>query len=488
MQSSPSNAEGATGQLCNWIHSVTLSDVPIEIQTRTKYLILDGLACALLGAHLPDSEVAARGVMEMESSGPCSIIGWEKKLGPLAAALLNSTFIQSFELDDYHKEAPIHGNSVVLPALLAAVEQVNHKPTSDQLSPVTGESFLLAASVGYEVGPRVGLGVYGGDVLSRGWHSGAVFGPAAAAAAVGKMLQMPSSEIEDAIGIACTQACGLMSAQYESMVKRMQHGFAARNGLFAAFMARSKYVGIKQVLERPYGGFLSNYSLGNHKEPPFQPMKVVEGLGKSWAIDGIIVKPYASMAATHGTIDCITELQKKYPKETKDFANIRGITVEMSEPAFRKGGWLAKRPLTSTGAQMSASYAAAVQLIDGQVLPAQFAPHQLDREEVWNLVNKVKCVCNPEFTVDKIKAWSQRVTIEFLNDMPVLEQLIPAPRGIDPPLSNEDILSKWRKITAGLIKEDRRDKIENVILGLEGLTDMIEIPKLLFGRTESPML
>jgi len=57
--------------------------------------------------------------------------------------------------------------------------------------------------------------------------------------------------------MAATQSCGLMSAQFESMVKRMQHGFASRNGLTAAALAASGYVGIKRVFEREYGGWLS---------------------------------------------------------------------------------------------------------------------------------------------------------------------------------------------------------------------------------------
>lgn len=82
-------------------------------------------------------------------------------------------------------------------------------------------------------------------MLTQGWHTGAVFGPSASAAAVCKALRLPVDLIEDALGTACTQACGLMSAQFESMVKRMQHGFAARNGLFAAMMTAGGYTGIK---------------------------------------------------------------------------------------------------------------------------------------------------------------------------------------------------------------------------------------------------
>ena len=67
-----------TQELCNWIHGLSLSDIPPEKVTRCKYLILDGLACALIGAHLPWSEDAVKGVLSMESAGNCSIIGWEK--------------------------------------------------------------------------------------------------------------------------------------------------------------------------------------------------------------------------------------------------------------------------------------------------------------------------------------------------------------------------------------------------------------------------
>lgn len=128
-------------------------------------------------------------------------------------------------MDDWHSEAPLHSNSIILPSLFAAVSTV--KKSSGKK--VDGASFLLAYPVGTEVGPRVGNALHGKNILTVGWHSGAVFGPSASAAAVSKLLGLPASQIEDALGIACTQACDLMSAQFESEVKRMQHGFAARN-------------------------------------------------------------------------------------------------------------------------------------------------------------------------------------------------------------------------------------------------------------------
>jgi 2-methylcitrate dehydratase PrpD len=76
------------------------------------------------------------------------------------------------------------------------------------------------------------------EMLSRGWHSGPVFGTFAAAAAVGVLLQLNASQFEDAWGMAGTQSTGLTGARFGAMCKRMQHNFAARNGLHAAFFGR----------------------------------------------------------------------------------------------------------------------------------------------------------------------------------------------------------------------------------------------------------
>lgn len=67
-----------TRNLSEWIHALQLSDVPVEVVKRTKYLILDGLACAIVGSHLPWSETAIKAVLSMEAEGVCSIWGWDK--------------------------------------------------------------------------------------------------------------------------------------------------------------------------------------------------------------------------------------------------------------------------------------------------------------------------------------------------------------------------------------------------------------------------
>ena len=100
----------------------------------------------------------------LDGAGDAALIGWgSRTTSATSAAMLNSSFIQGFELDDYHPVAPLHSNSLVLPAMLSAAHQIK---------PVSGARFLTGAILGYETGPRVGQALGGLDILSRGWHSG----------------------------------------------------------------------------------------------------------------------------------------------------------------------------------------------------------------------------------------------------------------------------------------------------------------------------
>jgi len=341
---------GPTGRLATWLADTKLDDIPPSVREHAKHLLLDGIACALVGAQLPVSRKGVEGVTALDSAGSAPLIGWGgRTTSTPSAAMLNSSFIQGFELDDYHPLAPLHSNSLVIPAMLAAAPHVGR---------VSGARFLLGAILGYETGPRVGQALGGLEMISRGWHSGVVFGTLSAAASAGTLYGLNAAGFEDALGMAATQSCGLMSAQFESMVKRMQHGFAARNGLTAAALAASGYVGIKRVFEREYGGWLSTFGEGHHPDPS----RIYAGLGTLWEADRIAVKAYAAMGLLHAAIDAALRLraEDKVPAD-----RIERIDIDMPEAAYGHVGWQAVRSLEPIGAQMNLAYAVAVALLDG---------------------------------------------------------------------------------------------------------------------------
>src|ERR1700742_3562269 len=424
---------GPTGRLATWLAGTRLADVPLRVREHAKHLILDGVACALVGAQLPVSRTGVQAITALDGAGDAALIGWgTRTTSAPSAAMLNSSFIQGFELDDYHPVAPLHSNSLVLPAMLGAAHQI---------TPVSGARFLLGAILGYETGPRVGEALGGLEMLSRGWHSGVVFGTLSAAAAAGTIYGLDAAGFEDALGMAATQSCGLMSAQFESMVKRMQHGFAARNGLTAAALAAGGYAGIKRVFERRYGGYLATFGQGH----PTDATAIYQGLGSVWETQRIAVKPYAALGLLHAAIDAALKLRATGETAIDEIAR---IDIVMSEAPYSHGGWQATRPLTTIGAQMNAAYAVAVALLDGAVLIDQFGQRRINSDDVWRLINQTHT--HHEKSYDALPE-SQRLTTRLLvtlQDGTIREQVVTQPRGTgEHQLTNTQIVDKYRNLT-----------------------------------------
>lgn len=448
----PTDPAGPTGLLAEWVHGLTLDSVPARVQTRAKHLILDGLACALSGAQLPWSRRAVELVTQLEGGGDKTIIGWDRTTTAPAAALLNGTFTQAFELDDFHPAAPLHSAALVIPSIMAAAEHIGG---------VSGRRLLIGAIAGFEVGPRVGLALHGTQMLSRGWHSGAVFGTHASAAAAGVVLGLNAAQFEDAFGLAGTQSAGLMAAQYEAMCKRMHHGFSSRNGLYSAFLAAGGYTGIKRVFEREYGGFLSVFGEGHNPDAS----RITDGLGSRWETQRIAIKPYAAMGSLHAPLDAIFEIMGKRTLKTEE---IERIEIDLSHAAYHHGWWVPERPLTPLGAQMNVGYALAAAILDGAAMVHQFSPQRIDRDDVWALIPKIIARHDPAFDSGEPRA--ARVTVRF-TDGSEIESFRPNSRTIANPLTNEEIVAKFRMLTKEILAADRQAAILNTTLRLEELED-----------------
>jgi hypothetical protein len=86
------------------VSGLNLDDVPGDVIERAKHLLLDGIACGLVGARMSWSERATDAICAAEGVGPGALIGTGRRTTPMAAALLNGSYIQGFEPDDYHPD------------------------------------------------------------------------------------------------------------------------------------------------------------------------------------------------------------------------------------------------------------------------------------------------------------------------------------------------------------------------------------------------
>lgn len=458
---------GPTGKLCDWLVDLRLEDIPVDVQERAKVLILDGIGCALVGAQLPWSRTAVDIVRRIEGQGDKTVIGWGEAMPGPAAALLNGTFIQGFELDDFHPLGPLHSASVVLPAALAV---------SEDLGGIAGAQFLLASIAGFEVGPRVGMALHGAQMLSRGWHSGAVFGTHAAAATAGILLDLDASRFEDAFGLAGTQSAGLMAAQYEAMCKRMHHGFSARNGLYSALLAAGGYTGIKRVFEREYGGFLAVFGEGHDPDHS----QIASTLGDVWETHRIVVKPYAAMGALHAPLDAIFDIAAERALKPEE---IERIDIGMTHSGYHHGWWVLERPITPIGAQMNVGYAVAAAILDGAASVGQFSPARIDRDDVWDLIPRITAHHDPELDGNKTRGC--HVTVRFTDGTQIVKTTA-APRTVAAPLTNDGVIAKFTGLTDEIIDRGRQQDLIDTVMQLERIDNLDRLVKLLAPVVNSP--
>jgi aconitate decarboxylase len=462
-------ARGETARLASWVAGFTLDDAPGEIVERAKLILLDGIGCALVGARLPWSCTAVQAVMILEGQGSVPIIGWDRTLAGPAAAVLNSSFIQGFELDDFHPLAPLHSASLLIPALLSAVHLG---------SGVDGARFLSATIAGLEVGPRVGLALHGSEMLSRGWHSGPVFGSISAAAAVANLLGLDSGATEDAFGLGATQAGGLMAAQFGADSKRMQHGFAARNGYYAALLARFGYTGIKAVFEQPYGGYLSTFGEGHDPDVS----QIDSDLGERWETLRVAIKPYAAMGGLHGAIDAVFEIATQRPLEADE---IEKIDVDLSHTVYHHGWWPPERPLTPTAAQMNVAYSVAVAVIDGAALVDQYSPARIESDDVWRLIPRIEAHHQAEFDAHSWGRGQTRVKIRFRDGTELESYQLAAKSVLEGP-NRDFVVAKFEELTRRVIGVDRQKDIKDAVLSIEQAANLDQLIDLLAASVTSP--
>jgi aconitate decarboxylase len=465
-------AAGATRELASFLARTTLADIPDDVIVKAKHVMLDGFGCALLSAKLDWSRRAVESLQDLDGNGRASVWGWKVKAPPMSAALLNGTFISGFELDDYHPLGVLHSGACGLPAVLG---------TAEHLGGVDGKRLLESAVLCLEVGPRMGMAMGGLSLVSRGWHCGAVYGVMCGVAGAGKIRRLNEDQFEDAIGIAATQASGLMSAQYEAMVKRMHSGMAARTGVLSAALADSGFTGIKRVIERDFGGYATTFAGGD----PFDLGRLTDALGKRWEVMGIRIKPpYAAMAGTHTAIEGVLKL-RAMPGFSVD--KIKEIRIGSTEALLHHGGFQLERPATAIGAQMSVRYVIAVTLLDGSPSVLQFSPERMNSDDVWKVIERIHPYLDKEIdSRGEDGRWGTRLIVT-LTDGTTQEIAVDYPKGgAKFPLSNEEIVQKYDRIAAFVTEPAHANELKNMVLGLEHCKDIGELTRLLSVDVRAP--
>ena len=457
------NENPYTRGIAQFVSNLRYEAIPEEVRSRIKLLMLDSLGCALYGADLEWTRILQRTLREIDATRTCAVWGTDNKLSAPHAALVNGTQVQGFELDDVHRAGVLHVGAVVLPALISITEL---KPG------MSGKEFLTAAVAGYEIGPRVGL-CMGPEHIAQGWHSGATLGVFSAAAGAARGLKLDVERTVHALGIAGTQAAGLMAAQYGAMVKRMHAGRASQSGLYGALFAEAGFTGIVNVLESEYGGFCTTFSRSTDR---FNLKELTAGFGEVWQTMGVALKFYACVGSNHTTLDALRDMRGERAYKAND---VQKIVVRGSQVTMDHVGWK-YAPQGLTSAQLNLPYCVGTFLLEGDCSADQFTEDKVADPQRMALAEKVEVHHDPEITAKGAK-FRHMVRVELhLKDGSRMDRTVEAARGSEKKFASEsDIVEKFEKLAAKALPHSRIGELRDAMLNLDKAPDATRIARLL---------
>ena len=313
----------------------------------------------------------------------------------------------------------------------------------------------------------------GNEHITQGWHSGATVGVFSAAAGAASGLGLSEEQTIHAIGVAGTQAAGLMAAQFGGMVKRMHAGRSSQSGLYGALLAEQGFTGITDVLESAYGGFCTTFSRSQDR---FDLDQLNHGFGDVWETMGIALKFYSCVGTNHTTMDALKTIRARRPF---DIDEVEKIIIYGSKVTVEHVGWEYK-PEGVTSAQLNLPFCVATMLIEGDCFVDQFSEAIVADTERMNFAQKVKTIEDPNITA-KGPAYRHSVNVEiYFKDGSIEKESVEAARGSEKYFASDaDVIEKFEKLASKRLPEEKVGELRDTILNIEEVEDAVDIARLL---------
>jgi 2-methylcitrate dehydratase PrpD len=389
--------------------------IPATIRHEAKRAIVNHFGVALGGGVDPAGDQALDVLLSMAGKPAATVIGSAQRLDMLNAAFLNALNANVLDFDDTHMPTVIHPTAPVAPPLFSLAEQTR----------ISGADLLDAFVLGVEVACRAGNAVSPAH-YARGWHITATCGVMGAAAAAARLMRLDAEKTAHAIGIAASQAGGLVE-NLPNGAKNVQVGNSARNGLFAALLARRGYTAAPQTIEGVRGWARA---MGDAID-----LKVLlDGLGETWELTRNALKAYPCGIVLAPVIDACLELRTKHRLAPDDIAE---VVVSGNSLLLAR----ADRPAVSDEriAKLSIQHSAAIAFVRGAAGVAEF--HDFAAPELKAFRARVRAQADDQITIE------QAIVSVTTRSGERLQAHIRHARGsLETPLTDQEVEAKLRAL------------------------------------------
>ncbi|MFH1087316.1 MAG: MmgE/PrpD family protein [Chloroflexota bacterium] len=432
--------------LSDYAVGLTFGGLPADAVHQVRRRVIDALGCAL-GAYAAEPPRIARShALEVSASPGATVLGTSHVTAAELAAFANGVMVRYLDFNDAGLTTDPGHPSDNIPAVLAAAEYAG----ADLRTVIT--AIVLA----YEVQGRFGEG---GRLRAHGWDH-VTFVALSAAAGAGKVLGLDRQQMANALALAATPNASLRQTRVGtlSMWKGCAAANAARNGVFAALLARRGLTGPEEAFEGRCG-FLRQVT-GEMELPAFG------GDGRRFNVQDAKFKYYPAEYLAQCVVDPGIEIRRMLAGRVEE---IEAINVETSDfavdiAADSPDKW---NPTTRETADHSIPYVLAVALTRGDVWLEDFSTERIADPAVHRLMQKIVVRSKEEYSREHPLAQCFRIEAVTRTGEKLVRETKYAKGHPKNPMTDAEIETKFRRLAQPILNVARVDQILQRLWHLE---------------------
>lgn len=452
----------ASAAIAEFIPSCRFEDLPQQAITQAKLAILDTLGVTIAGVATTTGQAVCQVAEDVSGKPVATVIGAGMKSDPATAAFVNGTTGHALDYDDVSWTMIGHPSVAVLPAVLALAEE----------QALSGRDTLLAYIIGFEICAKLGA-VMNPRHYEQGWHATGTLGTMGAAAAAARIKGLDPQQVRWVMGIASSSASGIRQ-NFGTDTKPFHAGNAARAGVLAAQLAKYGFNADANIFDAQWGFFNVMANPGSYR-----PEALVGRLGQPWDIvePGVLLKMYPSCVSTHTSIDSMLKLCADHDLKPDQVDSVDAGVVYLTTKIL-----IHNRPKTGLEGKFSLPYCMARALLDRAVELEHFSDAAVNEPAAQTLLRKVTMRIEPAVS-DNWRAGMPRpaiITVHLKNGDSVTQRT-DNPSGNAGNVEVDKVLAKFRDCAQTLGNRSVINQVEEMVLGLETLSDIRSLLRALCG-------
>lgn len=443
-------------QLAQFVIKASYDQLSEAARRQLKIRVLDSLGCAIGAVEGEPIRFIRVHLSDFGGAKHCTLIGGGKT-APDRAAFYNSALVRYLDYNDsYLAKGETCHPSDNLGAIMAAAEYAG----------VSGKRSLEALAVAYQVQCRLSdvapVRAKGFDHTTQGSY--------AVAAGVAKALGLNIGQTANAIAISGTAFNALRVTRTGSLShwKGLAYPNTAFCGTHAAYLAMRGITGPPEVFEGNKG-FMDSIA------GKFEIDWSKEDLER---VTRTIIKKYNAEIHSQATIEGVLELKREHGFTAAD---VEKIEIDTFDVAFNiiGGGEEGDKTIVRTKeeADHSLHYMVAVAILDGQVLPAQYAPERIGRNDVQELLRKVTVRPSDDYSGRFPNEMPCRITIKLKEGKQLSIEKQDYEGFYTHPMRWETVVDKFERLSEPYTDEGLRREITDAVKQLEKIkiSDLMEL-------------